>query len=405
VSPRLLRWLEAQQDRLLSDLEQLVVLETPSGEKQLLDVCADVLAERAARIDGASVEVLSGPAGNHVRIEWPGRAQGRPVLLLGHYDTVWPAGTLERMPFRRVGDRVYGPGVLDMKAGLVQGLWAVRTYRERGGDRPIVLLATSDEETGSESSRPVIEAEARRCAFALVLEPALDDGSLKTSRRGLSRYRIRVTGRSSHAGLAPDAGVSAVEELCELVVGLASLADDVRETDVNVGLIEGGSRFNVVAASASCDVGFRTRTAAEAARIEDALARLRPKRQGASLEIRGGVLWPPMERTRATEALARHAIEQALELGFELGEGHAGGASDGCHCAAAGAPVLDGLGAVGGGAHADDEYVLASALPLRTALLVRLLQTRDVAVPQEAPPADTASPTGCRSGSRRGLQW
>ncbi len=377
---QLLPWLESRQDRLVADLERFVGFETPSGEKESLDVFAGVLAEQAAGIGGAEAELIhDAAAGDHVRIEWPGRAGEPPVLLLGHYDTVWPLGTLDRMPFAVVGDRVHGPGVLDMKAGLVQGLWAVRTYRERGGERPLVLLVTSDEETGSESSRPLIEAEARRCAFALVLEPALDDGRLKTSRRGLARYRLHVTGRASHAGLAPRAGVNAIEELCELVAKLTSLADAAQETDVNVGQIEGGSRFNVVAASASCDVGVRMRTPAEVARIEHSIEQLRPRRKGAVLETRGGVLWPPMERSQGTAEFARHAIELALELGYELGEGHAGGASDGCHCAAVGAPVLDGLGAVGGGAHADDEHVLASSLPLRTALLVRLLETHGIA--------------------------
>ncbi len=341
----------------------------------MLDAFAGVLATKAGAIDGARVELIpDAENGSHVRAEWPGVTGAPPMLLLGHYDTVWPVGTLARMPFRVVGDRAYGPGILDMKAGLLQALWAVRAYRERGGDRPLVLLVTSDEEIGSESSRELIESEARRCAFALVVEPALDDGSLKTSRRGLSRYRLEVTGRASHSGLAPEAGVNAVEELCELVQAITRLAEPERGTAINVGVVEGGTRFNVVAARAGCEIGFRMRTRAEADRIADALARLEPRREGARIEIRGGLLWPPMEPTNATVDLGEQAIALASELGFELGAGHAGGSSDGCHCAAVGASVLDGLGAVGGGAHAEDEHVLIAELPRRIALLVRLLE-------------------------------
>jgi glutamate carboxypeptidase len=313
-------------------------------------------------------------AGNHVRVTWGDTDAEPPVLLLGHYDTVWPVGSIARMPFRVDSNRAYGPGILDMKAGLLQALWAVRLYRERGGGRPIVLLVTSDEEIGSESSRKLIEAEARRCAFALVLEPALDDGSLKTSRRGLMRYRIAVTGRASHSGLAPDAGVNAIEELCELLPRVMRLSDRSRGTDVNVGTIEGGTRFNVVADHATAEVSFRVLNQAEADRIAKALAQLRPQRAGATVSYEGGLLWPPMVRSRASDDLARRAITLAAELGFELSAGHAGGASDGCHCAAAGAAVLDGLGGVGGGAHAEDEHVLVSEIPRRIMLLVGLVK-------------------------------
>lgn len=360
---------------MLAELEELVAIETPSGHGQALDAFADALAARVSAIGGARVDLVSSPGrGKHVRAEWTGTPGLRPVLLLGHSDTVWPVGTLARMPFRVDEDRAYGPGILDMKAGLLQALWAIGIYRERGGRRPIVLLVTPDEEIGSQSSRALIETEARRCAFALVLEPALDDGSLKVSRRGLSRYRITVTGRASHSGLAPDAGVNALEELCELVPRITQLADRAHGTDVNIGTIEGGTRFNVVADRAVAEVSFRVQSRAEAERIADALTRLRARRDGASLELEGGLLWPPMELTPPAEELGRQAMALAHELGFELGSGHAGGASDGCHCAAAGAAVLDGLGAVGGGAHAEDEHIVLSELPRRIALLVRLLE-------------------------------
>ena len=365
----------AAEEQLISELEDLVRAETPSDDRSALAAFAELFAAKAAEIDGARVELIpQTTAGDHIRVLWGDPAAERPVLLLGHYDTVWPVGTLARMPFRVDGDRVYGPGILDMKAGLLQGLRAIQAYRRRGGERPIVFLVTSDEETGSESSRELIETEARRCAFALVLEPALDDGSLKTSRRGLMRYRITVTGRASHSGLAPEAGVNAIEELCELLQRVTELADPRRGVDVNVGTIEGGTRFNVVAAHASAEVSFRMNGRADAERIAEALNELRPRREGATVELEGGSLWPPMERTEASDALARQAVSLAAELGLELATGHAGGASDGCHCAAVGAAVLDGLGGVGRGAHAEDEHVFIGELPRRIELLSRLLE-------------------------------
>jgi glutamate carboxypeptidase len=382
---QLLRSLDQQQERFFGELEEFVSLETPSGDKRALDAFADMLAAKVRQIAGARVDLVQDEAnGAHLRAVWCRESDRAPVLLLGHYDTVWPAGTLDRMPFRTDGDRAYGPGILDMKAGLLQGLWALSTYRDRGGDRPIVLVVNSDEEVGSESSRSLIEAEARRCAFALVLEPALDDGRLKTSRRGLARYRITVTGRASHSGLAPGAGVNAIDELCELLPQITKLADPLLDTDVNVGLIEGGTRFNVVAGHAGCEIGVRARTRAEHDRIARALAELRPRRQGVSIDVGGGPLWPPMEPTPSTEHLGRQAAALAAELGFGLGTGHAGGASDGCHCAAVGAPVLDGLGAVGGGAHAEDEHIRLPEIPRRIALLVRLLETGAVTRPANA---------------------
>ena len=374
-SEQLLRSLEKQLEPFLDELGEIVALETPSGEKAALDAVAEVLAAKVNAIDGARVDVIRDAAnGDHLRAEWVGNPELRPVLVLGHYDTVWPLGTIERMPFKTIADRAFGPGILDMKAGLLQGLWAIRLYRDRGGDRPIVLVVNSDEEIGSEGSRALIEAEARRSAFALVLEPALDDGRLKTSRRGLARYRITVTGRASHSGLAPGAGVNAIDELCGLLEQILQLADMAEETDVNLGLVEGGARFNVVAAQASAEVGARVKTPAEGRRIATAFAELKPRRTGATVDVQGGPLWPPMELTPVTAELGSQAVALAAELGFEIGTGHAGGAGDACTCAAVGTPVLDGLGAVGGGAHADDEHIVISEIPRRIALLVRLLE-------------------------------
>jgi glutamate carboxypeptidase len=372
VASNALRYVSERLDELLADLERFVRLETPSDDKASLDAFAAALAGEAAAW-GAESHVVEEPEhGNHVLLSWTGDDEP-PVLLLGHYDTVWPVGTLARLPFRREGGRILGPGTLDMKGGLVQGLWAVRAYRKLGGRRPITFLVNSDEEIGSPSSRGLIEDAARRSTCALVLEPALPGGALKTARRGLARYQLRVRGRASHSGLAPGEGISAVEEVCRLALELKALEDAEAETEVNVGVISGGSRYNVVAADAECDVGIRMVTSAEAARIQGAISTLRPLHPDATLTVTGGLLWPPMERGAKIAELATSAKRIAHELGFALGEGRSGGSSDACHCAAVGAAVLDGLGPLGGGAHADDEHILVDSLAPRTALVAGLL--------------------------------
>jgi glutamate carboxypeptidase len=366
-------YLQDHAEAMLDDLERFVRFETPSDDKSLLDAFAAFVVANAATEWEADAEVVEQQdGGKHVMLRW-GEQTEQPVFLLGHYDTVWPKGTLDRLPWRREGDRAYGPGSFDMKGGLVQGLWAVRAYRALGGSRPIVFLMNSDEEIGSPSSRGLIEELARGSIFSLVFEPALDEGKLKTARRGLARYEITVHGRASHSGLAPEAGVSAIEELCRLVLDAKKLERSELGTDVNVGLISGGSRYNVVAAQAACEVGIRMVTSDEADRISRAMENLTPVDPEAQVVVSGGLLWPPMQRGSGTAALAAQAVELARALGFELGEGRSGGSSDACHCAAVGAAVLDGLGPVGGGAHADDEHVLVDAMPLRTALVVGLL--------------------------------
>jgi glutamate carboxypeptidase len=295
--------------------------------------------------------------------------------LLGHFDTVWTQGTLEKMPFEVVDGVATGPGVFDMKCGLVQGFWAVRALREvEGIERPVVFLCNSDEEVGSPNSRALIEEEARRARAVLVLEPSLD-GALKTARKGVGRFRIHVEGRPSHAGLNPEAGISAIEEMARLILELHGYTNLETGTTVNVGVIKGGTRYNVVAADASAEVDVRAVTTAEAERIEEIIRTLDSHHPEATVSVEGGQIWPPMERTEKTEELFEHARLLAGELGFDLKEGLAGGASDGCLCAAVGAPTLDGLGAVGGGAHAADEHVEVESIPSRTALVARLIET------------------------------
>jgi glutamate carboxypeptidase len=361
---------------MLEDLRLFVERETPSTDKKLLDDFARFLAGYAETIDGGRAEIVPAMgSGDHVRVRWDSEGSKPPLFLLGHYDTVWAEGTIEKMPFGVRGDIATGPGVFDMKCGLVQGFWAVRALREAAGiERPIVFVCNSDEEVGSPTSRALIEEEARGAATVLILEPSLG-GALKTARKGVGRYSIRVTERSSHAGLDPEGGISAIEEMAHLVLELHGHTDYRPGTTVNVGVIGGGTRYNVVAAEAFAEVDVRAVTVAEAERMNEVLLSLEPQHDEAEVRVEGGVIWPPMERTPNIAELFDRARSLAGEIGFDLREGLAGGASDGCLCAALGVPVLDGLGAVGGGAHAVDEHVVVASMVPRAALVARLLET------------------------------
>lgn len=296
-------------------------------------------------------------------------------LLIGHADTVWPVGTLERMPLERDGDRLAGPGVFDMKAGLAQLVFALDLLRERGWRPPLTpaVLVTSDEEIGSPESERWVRRLAAGAERVYLLEPALGpEGSLKTARKGTGRFEFRVVGRGSHAGIAPEEGISAIQELAHLVHRLHALSDRERGVNVNVGEVRGGTRPNVVAAEAHAVVDVRVPTAEEARRVEREIRSLTVTTPGATLELEGGIFRRPMERTPGNRALWRAARRLGSELGLALSEGTSGGASD-ANLTSLHAPTLDGLGAVGGGAHADDEHVVVSAMAERCALLVGLL--------------------------------
>jgi len=373
---RTLEYLEEHRNDMLQDLQRFVEMETPSTNKRLLDDFAEFLTSYAGSAAGGQAEVLpTEGSGNNVRVRWGREDEERAILLLGHYDTVWSQGTVEEMPFGVADGVATGPGVFDMKCGLVQGSWAVRALREVVGvNRPVAFLCNSDEEIGSPNSRALIEEEARRAHTVLVLEPSLD-GALKTARKGVGRFRIRVAGRPSHAGLDPERGISAVEEMARLILELHGHTNLETGTTVNVGVVKGGTRYNVVAAEASAEVDVRAMTSTEAERMDEVISTLKPHHLEARVSVEGGQIWPPMERTDKTEELFERARQLAEELGFNLQEGLAGGASDGCLCAAVGAPTLDGLGAVGGGAHAADERVDVESIPLRAALVARLIET------------------------------
>jgi glutamate carboxypeptidase len=358
---------------LIDTIEGLVRIESPTDDKAAVDRCGAELARRLTEIGGSTRFIAQPVAGNHLRAEF-GTGE-RQLLLLGHFDTVWPVGQLTTMPLRREDDRLWGPGVLDMKAGIGLGMLAVRALFAVSppADTRVVMLWTTDEETGSATSRALLEDEARRSAAVLVLEPALPGGVLKTSRKGCGQYEILVRGQAAHAGVDPGKGVSAIRELARQILAVEQLQDLTRGVSVNVGIISGGSRPNVVAADARAVVDVRAPSLADAARIDTSLRSLAAQLPGAVVEIRGGFERPPMERTAGVASLFAIAQSVGEELQQSVAEGATGGGSDGNFCAAMGVPTLDGLGAVGDGAHALHEHVVISALAPRAALLAALL--------------------------------
>ena len=368
----LLDYCEAHLAGTLQTIETLVRLESPSTDKAAVDRCGAVLADML-RTAGAAVDVLTQPErGNHLRARFAG--EGRPIMLLGHFDTVWPLGTLERMPLRRDGDRLHGPGTFDMKAGIALALTAIEALRVTGTPRPpVTMLWTTDEEIGSRTSRETIEAEARQSAAVLVLEPALPGGAVKTARKGCGEFELTVHGIAAHAGLDPGKGASAIHELAAQILTIERFQDLPNGISVNVGIVSGGSRPNVVAEEARATIDARAPTREAADAVEAAFRGLHPGRPGTRLTVRGGFERPPMERTAAVATLFTRASDVASSLGRELREGSAGGGSDGNFTAALGVPTLDGLGAIGDGAHAAHEHVDVTALPWRAALLAGLL--------------------------------
>jgi glutamate carboxypeptidase len=359
---------------LLDQIRELVAHESPSVDKAALEACALVfvrhLEEAGARVERRQV----GDTAAHIMATWPG--DGKRVVLLGHFDTVWPCGQIREQPLEERDGRLFGPGVFDMKAGLAIGAAAMRivTASVPKAARPAVtLVATSDEETGSATSRALIEQLARESAAVLVLEPALAGGGLKTSRKGVGEFEITATGVSSHAGVDPGAGASAVHEIARQVIAVQALADPARGLTVNVGVIEGGTRPNVVAERARAVVDVRISRLEDAARVETAFRRLAAHNPRVSLSVAGGVNRPPMERGPGVARLYALAQDVARGLGREVAEGGTGGGSDGNFSAALGVPTLDGLGAIGDGAHARHEHVVIRELAPRAALVAGLL--------------------------------
>lgn len=380
----LLRELRGREEEMIRLLGKFVCCESPSHSKAAVDRFARMVAAEWTR-RGARVRLLcQAERGDHLRAElWlgAGRSAGQ-ILILGHLDTVHPLGTLAKMPFRVSSGRAWGPGTFDMKGGLVQALFAVDALRTerlhlRGRVRKrFVFLWTSDEEIGSETSRREIEREARRSDAVLVLEPPLGrDGRLKTARKGVGTAEIVVTGRAAHAGVDPESGINAVHELALQITQLRKMNDPRRGTTVQATVVEGGTVSNVIPDRARAEVDIRYTRLADAPSINRKLHRLRPILKGAQIEVRGGINRPPLERTAAVCGLFRRAQSLMREMGLPLDEASTGGGSDGNFTAALGVPTLDGLGAVGDGAHSAREHILIRSLPERAALLAGLLLT------------------------------
>ncbi len=348
--------------------------ESPSHDKEAVDRCGTALSRELAALGATVTRISGGLRGDHVRADVDG--SGGRMLLLGHFDTVWPLGHLARMPLREENGRLYGPGTFDMKAGIAVALLAVRAFHEhRSLTRPhITMLWTTDEEIGSGTSRDTIEQVAKECEAVLVLEPSLPGGGVKTSRKGVGEFELIVHGVSAHAGLDPEKGASAIHELAHQIVALESLQDLARGVTLNAGQISGGTRTNVIADTARAMIDVRVPTMADAATVGHSLQSLRATRSGTRLEIKGGIDRPPLERTAAVVRLYEYARQVASDLGQDLQEGPAGGGSDGNFTAALGVPTLDGLGPRGSGAHAVHEHVELEDLPWRAAFLAMLLR-------------------------------
>jgi glutamate carboxypeptidase len=369
----ILEFCDARCQWLIETTIALVQLESPTANKSAVDRCGFELARRLRTLGAVVDAIESETTGNHIRATFgKGPAQ---LLLLGHFDTVWPAGQIEHMPLRRQDSRLYGPGVFDMKAGIVIGMLALSALKELGLGltRRVVMLLTADEELGSKSSRTLIESEACQSDAVCVLEPALPGGGLKTSRKGTGEFELTIRGVSAHAGLDPEKGASAISELAAQIVTVDGLAAPEQGRTVNVGVVEGGSRANVVAEQARAIIDVRVETVIDAKRFQEELSALKPQRSGTSLNVQGGFSRLPLERTKEVVSLYEMAREVARQLGHTLSEGPAGGASDGNLTAALGVPTLDGLGAVGDGAHARHEHVEIDQLTRRAALVAGLL--------------------------------
>ena len=375
----LLSLLKARLPQMLDLLRELTLLESPSLEKAPADRCCSFLADQWL-LRGGLVHILKQEhLGNHLRIIWSpnGSRPQRQLLILGHYDTVYPTGALSRIPFKISAGKAYGPGVFDMKAGIVQALFAFEALQQLKIPiaKNLVFLWTSDEEIGSASSRKIIEAEARLSDAVFVLEPSLGPrGLVKTSRKGVGQAELVVHGRPAHAGLEPEKGVNAIHELCAQITRIEKWNNLRRGVTINADIVTGGTRANVIAEHAKATLDLRAWRASDMHALGKRLHRLKPIHKGAKLEITGGFDRPPMERKHSAALFAR-ASSLAKQLGLNLGEAAAGGGSDGNFTATLGVPTLDGLGAVGDGAHSTNEHILTKTMPQRAALFAALLAT------------------------------
>jgi glutamate carboxypeptidase len=371
INAEVLGQVRARLPAMLDDTGELVRCESPSADLAAVKRSAEAVAALGQRLTGRAPLVIADAGPTHLR--WDFGDGPRRVLLVGHHDTVWPAGSLADHPWSVADGVVRGPGCLDMKAGLVQMFHALAVLRDSGGLDGVTVLVNGDEEVGSPTSQGLIEEAARRSAAALVLEMAADDGALKTARKGVSLYEMQITGRAAHAGLEPERGVNATVEAARQVLAIAGLGDPALGTTVTPTLLHSGTAVNVVPAHATLSVDVRASRTAEQQRVDDALRRAAAVLPGAVVRATPGPSCPPMEPAMSAGLFDRaQRVASLLGLGPLRGAA-VGGASDGNRTAGVGTPTLDGLGAVGGGPHAAWEHVIAAAMPERAALLAALI--------------------------------
>ncbi len=377
LSPRL-PYFEGRRDLIVETIRQMVEIESPSDNKQAVDKLGRWLASKFEALGGHSKFHRTAEFGDHLQVDFPGRDRRKPVLLLGHIDTVYPLGTLASMPCRIGDGHLFGPGALDMKSGIAFMLYAIDSLRDQDGSLPraVSVLLVSDEEVGSDSSRRITEELAKRCGAVLVLEPSYGpQGFLKTARKGVGEYELKVAGVAAHSGLDFEKGHSAILELARQIERISKFTDLKRGLTLNVGLVQGGTRVNVIPAEAAATIDVRVVKLSDGTTIDRKLRSLKPFDRKCKLRLSGGIDRPPLERTPHVLSLFRKASDLAREVGWKLGEAAVGGGSDGNLTAALGIPTLDGLGAVGEGAHAAHESILISECPRRTALLAALIET------------------------------
>lgn len=373
-----LEYFEQRRDQMVDTIRRLVEIESPSDNKQAVDRISAFVAEEFAALGGRAQFHRVADFGNHLQVDFEGETQQKPVLLLGHYDTVYPTGSLATMPCRVGNGRLWGPGVLDMKSGIALMLYALEGLQALHGrlSRPVTVLLVSDEEIGSDTSRHLTENLAKQSSAVLVLEPSYGPkGALKTARKGVGEYLLKVTGVASHSGLDFEKGQSAIVEMAQQIGAISKLVDLKRGLTLNVGLVQGGTRVNVVAAEATASLDVRIARMKDAAGIDRKLRSLRPFNRKCKVEVTGGINRPPLERNAGVAMLYSRANVIAKELGWKLTEAAVGGGSDGNFTAGLGIPTLDGLGGVGDGAHALHEFIVVSELPRRAALLAGLIES------------------------------
>jgi glutamate carboxypeptidase len=374
-SAAILNTVDKKKGWLQGTLRELVQQESPSEDRHAVNAAVDLVELWSRNLGGRAKRHRQRQFGDVLELRFgPARSPKKPVLLLGHLDTVWPLGTLKTMPWRKAEGRLWGPGVLDMKAGVVMALTAIQTLQQLKLARPVILLLNSDEEVGSTISRPITEKLAQQCSVVLVLEPA-QGLAYKTSRKGVGQYNVQVTGVGAHSGVDFERGHSAVLELAKLIQTISGFTNLERKLTVNCGVIAGGTRSNVVPWLASTEVDVRIAKASDASYVDKLFRSLKVSDPDCKLTITGGINRPPMERKPGTVALFKKARSLAAELGFALEEASTGGGSDGNFTAALGIPTLDGMGAVGDGAHAAHESVVIEHLVPRTALLAAMIAT------------------------------